>query len=224
MTKLVAFVGFKSSGKNTAALPLIEHHAFLPISFADALKDALAAIFSWPREMLEGITLDSRKWRETVDPWWSVRLGIPDFSPRWAMMNFGTDIMRKHFHSEIWVLNVERRIELAGNRPVVLTDARFPNEIALARKYSGKVIRIQRGPDPEWMHTAIRANAGNVYCIDAMQILRVHPSEYSWVGTDVDVTIRNDGNTEQLWAAVLDWLQVVIPPAGSDLMSEECRQ
>jgi hypothetical protein len=59
------------------------------------------------------------------------------------------------------------------------------------------------------MHTALRANAGNVYCEDAMKMLKVHTSEYAWVGSNVDVTIRNDGTTEELSNAVLDWLGLI---------------
>ena len=41
---LITFVGFKSSGKTTAAHALLADGYHL-LSFADALKDALAAIF-----------------------------------------------------------------------------------------------------------------------------------------------------------------------------------
>jgi hypothetical protein len=57
----------------------------------------------------------------------------------------------------LWVFNVERRI-LAVDGPVVLVDSRFPNEIALARRYGGRVVRIQRGADPGWTELATLAN------------------------------------------------------------------
>lgn len=208
MRQLIAFVGFKSAGKNTAAQLLVDHYDFTTLSFADAIKDALASIFCWPRDLLEGISAESRTWREIVDPWWATRLGIPEFSPRWAMMHFGTDIMRQHFHPQMWVLNIERRIELLADRPVALTDARFPNELALVRHFNGHVVRIQRGPDPNWMPIAARANAGSERDRQAMHALGIHPSEWSWIGCQVDATLPNDDGIAELRASVLGWCQL----------------
>ena len=206
MNRLIAFVGFKASGKNTAAQILVDHYDFVPLSFADAIKDCLAAIFCWPRELLEGVTPASRLWRETVDSWWAVRLEIADFTPRWAMMHFGTEIMRRHFNSQIWVANVERRIELVGDRPVVLLDGRFPNELALVRRRRGRVARIQRGADPDWMTTTDAATARH-----RARGAGVHESEYAWIGSTVDATLINDGSIAALQAGVLDWLGLTQP-------------
>ncbi|GAC1380655.1 MAG: hypothetical protein NVSMB40_20050 [Aquirhabdus sp.] len=206
MAPLITFVGFKSAGKNTAAMPLVEQHGFIPISFADAMKDSLAAIFCWDRELLEGITDESRAWRETVDDWWAKRLSIVGFTPRWAMRNFGTEVMRAHFNPEIWVFNVERRIMLLGDVPIVLIDARFPNEIKLARQFNGLVARIKRGPDPEWMSVAMRANQGST--VDRRRMAedyRIHESEWAWVNCEVDMTLPNDAAIIDLQHAVLRW-------------------
>lgn len=207
MNKLVAFVGFKASGKNTAANILIDR-GYLPISFADAMKDALAAIFCWDRFFLEGVTEASRQWRETVDPWWAERLGIAEFSPRWAMRYFGTEIMRQHFNQEIWVLNVTRRISLAGNQPVVLIDARFPNEIDLARKLNGAVARIKRGPEPEWFQDGLAAARGDAEAIARMtEQHEIHQSEWAWLAEPVDAVLMNDWSIDDLHTQVIKWLR-----------------
>jgi hypothetical protein len=198
--ELIAFVGFKASGKNTAAAALYPL-GYVPISFADALKDALAAIFCWERDLLEGITDASRAWREQVDHWWAEKLGIPHFTPRWAMKHIGTDVMRYHFNYDLWVHNVERRLVLL-DRPVVLIDGRFPNEIALARRYNGRVYRIKRGPDPDWRDLAIAANAGVMEARERLAVLDVHVSEYAWIGHPIDAEIANDGTIADLHAAV----------------------
>ena len=78
---IIGLVGFADSGKGTASRILIEQ-GWQPIAFADALKDALTAVFGWSRHLLEGDTVESRKWRETVDPWWAAKLSIPHFTPR----------------------------------------------------------------------------------------------------------------------------------------------
>jgi hypothetical protein len=204
MKNLIAFVGFKSSGKNTAAEALLPY-GYVAFSFADALKDALATIFCWDRVLLEGITQESRVWRETVDQWWADKLGIPHFTPRWAMQNFGTDVMRRHFHEQIWVFHIERRIMMLNDdASVVLTDARFPNEIMLAKRYNGKVIRIRRGPEPIWMDDAAAANWYDVPAYhQKMTDLGVHASEYAWIGCDLDATIENDGSIAVLQERLL---------------------
>lgn len=211
MRDLIAFVGFKSSGKNTAAEAL-RPYQYWALSFADALKDALAAIFCWNRFMLEGISEESRIWRETVDPWWAEKLGIPHFTPRWAMMNIGTEVMRQHFHYDLWVLNVEHRL-LNLDKSVMLIDARFPNEIDLARRYGGLVVRIKRGPEPAWMELAMTANQNQSPIIreNARMLLEakgVHSSEYAWIGGSIDMVIENDGTIDDLHRVVRQRLLV----------------
>ena len=213
MKNIISFVGFKSSGKNTAADALIPH-GYVPFSFADALKDSVAAIFCWDRQMLEGITEESREFRETVDVWWAEKLGIPHFTPRWMMQNFGTNIMRMSFHDDIWILNVERRIDVLAaealntNMSVVLTDVRFPNEVSMVKRRNGKVIRIQRGAEPLWMKTAARANGGNAMALAKIKELGIHPSEFAWIGTEFDGLIINDGTVSELHKAVLKYVDI----------------
>lgn len=200
MNRLIAFVGLQSSGKNTAAQALYPH-GFVPVSFADALKDALAAMFCWPRDLLEGITAESRAWREQIDPWWAERLGIPEFSPRWAMRHVGTDVMRRHFHEQIWVFNVERRL-IQIDAPVVLIDARYPNEIALAHRYGGHVEQIKRGADPWWLdmaRDAFRETNPQQRCmmLSSLETI-VHESEWAWLASDIDGVTHNDGSATDL--------------------------
>jgi hypothetical protein len=205
--QLITFVGFKSSGKNTAAEALLPF-GFVPLSFADALKDALASIFCWDRTLLEGITTESRLWREQGDPWWAAKLDIPHFTPRWAMTHFGTEVMRRHFNNDIWVFNVERRLNML-DAPAVIIDSRFPNEIAMARRYGGRVIRIQRGADPEWLPLAITANRDpepliRDYALKLLVHAGIHATEYAWIGTEMDATLVNDGTVDDLHVKVIE--------------------
>src|SRR6478752_160620 len=107
--QVISLVGFQNSGKDTAAQILIDQ-GFIPFSFAESLKDTLATIFCWEREMLEGKTLESRAWRETIDPWWAKELGIANFTPRFAMQHVGTDLFRKHFSDRVWIMNIKRKM------------------------------------------------------------------------------------------------------------------
>jgi hypothetical protein len=74
MTLVVGVLGFKGSGKDTVGDYLVQKHGFARDSFANPLKDAVAATFNWPRAMLEGDTKSSREWRELPDAWWENKL------------------------------------------------------------------------------------------------------------------------------------------------------
>ena len=74
---IIGFVGLIGSGKDTAADYLVNNRGFKRDSFAAPLKDAVANVFGWDRNLLEGATAESRHWREQTDLWWASRLGIP---------------------------------------------------------------------------------------------------------------------------------------------------
>lgn len=198
--QIVSLVGFKGSGKDSAGKHLIDNHGFVGFSFADSLKDAVASVFCWDRAMMEGDTPESRVWREQVDPWWAEKLGIPNFSPRMAMQLLGTNVFRDNFNQNIWILNVERRIlNLIGDRKVVLIDGRFPNELDLGRRYNSTVIRVKRGPEPEWFNEALWINT-TPFDQDRFDKLNdiVHVSEWAWIGQSIDHTIENDKTLKDL--------------------------
>ncbi len=196
---IICLTGFIGSGKGTAGRYLVEKNGYQTTSFADSLKDAVASMFRWPRELLEGDTAESREWREKVDPWWSKRFGRP-VTPRWALQYFGTDVVRMHFHTNMWIWSVERQISDYGDR-VVVTDARFPNEVNLIREMGGKVLWIRRPELPEWYDAALEQNQG-VGNAMTERYGHIHPSEWSWIGTGIDATIMNDGAISDLEKAV----------------------
>jgi len=80
MKLIVGLVGFKGSGKDTAANIFVSR-GFTKDSFAAPIKDAVAQIFSWDRELIEGATEESRAWREIPDSYWSAAFGC-DVMPR----------------------------------------------------------------------------------------------------------------------------------------------
>lgn len=196
--KVIGIVGFKNSGKDTSAGYMIQDFGYTKDSFAAPLKDACAAIFGWDRDMLEGETLESREWREIVDPYWSHKLGIDDFSPRKALQLVGTEKLREGLHEDIWILSLSRRVVKISDN-VVITDCRFPNEIEAIRKLNGSVIRIKRGPEPYWYKLAEEAMVKNLIGpLRELKRIGIHASEYSWVGSDIDYIIENDGSLEDL--------------------------
>lgn len=202
MTKLIGIVGWAGSGKDTAANFLVKNHNYRRESFASSLKDAVAAIFHWPRNMLEGHTEESRKWREEVDTWWAKRLGIPNLTPRYVLQHIGTDVLRREFHDDIWVASLEYHLMGQAGR-CVLSDVRFPNEVAMIKKLNGKIVHIMRGKSPEWFSNWYDDYEDLKHFMEKWHP-EVHPSEYMWTLTKFDRIIRNDGTLAELEAEVND--------------------
>ncbi len=180
---IIAVCGFQNAGKDTFANYLIQNHGFIKLSFASALKDIIAVLFSWDRNKLEGIKTEDRTWRETVDPWWSQQLDMPHLTPRFVMQYFGTDLFRNHFHPNIWVKAVERQILLNPTANYIITDCRFGNEIELVKQHGGILIHIARNL-PTWYH-----DYKNNLCVKPVE--GYHPSDISWIRYDFDHEISN---------------------------------
>ena len=190
---LIGLCGYIGSGKNAVAEMLVKNHGYEQDSFAKSLKDAVSAVFGWPRELLEGNTPDSREWREAPDTWWTEQLEMP-VSPRLALQEIGTEVFRGKYHNNIWVASLLRRV---GDRKVVVSDVRFPNEIKLIQEYGGKVIWVKRDM-PEWANTGMEASIGDENAVMTMQKLGIHSSEWAWTGSQFDYTINNDKGLQEL--------------------------
>lgn len=202
MKIIIGITGLISSGKDTIADYLTTYQGFKRISFAASLKDAVAAVFDWDRESLEGTTKASRVWREQKDEWWSNRLKM-DITPRWVLQYWGTDVCRNHFHNDIWVASVEHRL-LNSKEDIVITDCRFSNEVAAIKNAGGVAIRVQRGLNPEWYDSAIAYNRGPngnaSWALSKMKLdnMKIHASEYSSIGLKYDHVIENNGTIDSL--------------------------
>jgi hypothetical protein len=198
---LIATVGLIGSGKDTVADRLVTQYNFKRESFANTLKDAVAAVFGWDRKKLEGLTKEDRAWREQVDQWWAQRLNIPHLTPRWVLQQWGTEVIRRGFHDDMWVASLEHRL-LYNKQDVVISDCRFPNEVASIRNVGGKIIRVIRGEEPEWFPVAIEACLGDANAIVYLKQNNVHESEWAWANTVFDAVIVNDGTLEELYETV----------------------
>lgn len=200
---IIGICGLIGSGKDTIADYLVNIHEFRRESFAGSLKDAIAAIFNWDREMLEGRTKESREWREQRDQWWSERLGM-NITPRWVLQYWGTEVARRSFHDDIWIASIENKIRNSHDN-IVISDCRFPNEIKAIKKSGGIVIQVVRGDMPVWYELAKRANHGDTLALEELAKYNVHPSETAWIGTDFDAVIDNNFNGfDQLYGQVRD--------------------
>jgi len=214
MSKIIGICGFMGSGKDTIADYLVNNHEYRRESFANSLKDTVASMFNWDRDMLEGRSKSSREWREQVDAWWADRLGIPNLTPRWVLQYFGTDVVRQQFHDDMWIASLENRLAKSTD-DIVITDCRFPNELKAIRQAGGMVIRVKRGPEPEWYEFAEQYNKGPKQNIGwalskgrLIEEYKVHPSEYSWVGQEFDTILENDSSLDDLYDQIEIFLDV----------------
>ena len=202
---IVGITGFIGSGKDTVAKMLVEKGA-VQDSFAAPLKDLCASVFGWPRDMLQGDTVESRDFRETPDMYWTRKLGIDQFTPRLALQLLGTEIMRTHFNQDIWLDSLEYRIRKNEQQDtmVVVSDCRFKNELDLIKELNGIVVHVIRDELPEWYETAVHANKGSVPAKHTMEtrFAKVHAREWKWVGYDFDFVIKNSGTLEDLQTEV----------------------
>mgnify|MGYP003336303353 FL=1 len=203
---IIGICGFIGSGKDTAADYLVGFHGFRRDSFAGTLKDSVAAVFGWDRELLEGRTPEARAWREQVDAWWADRLGMTHLTPRWILQWWGTEVCRNHFHDDIWIAALQARLARRSDHTVI-SDVRFPNEIKAIKEQGGRIVWIQRGELPWWYDIAVKANAGNLDAQKVLQSHNIHACETAWVGTPFDETIGNNGTIEQLYSQLSNLVQ-----------------
>jgi hypothetical protein len=199
---IIGICGFIGSGKDTVADYLVNFHEFRRESFANTLKDAVSSVFGWDRTMLEGRTKEAREWREQVDPWWAERLAMPTLTPRWILQYWGTEVCRRGFHDDIWIASLENKLRTSKDS-VVISDCRFPNEIASIKNTGGKIIWVQRGELPDWYDLALAENLKNSEAAKfELTKRKVHASETAWVGTDFDHVIENNGTIDELYKKI----------------------
>ena len=181
---IIGLCGAQGSGKDTVANILISEYGFVKLTFASTLKDVVAILFSWPRDLLEGLTEESRLWRETVDDFWSAKLSIQNFTPRKALQMIGTDLFRIHFNNDIWISIVENKIStILKNNPntnIVISDCRFANEFSLIKQFTDShIIMILREKNK---------SINKLY----------HSSETEWVNYNFDAILQNDNSIDDL--------------------------
>ena len=175
---IVGLVGFIGAGKGTVRDTLVREYGYHGFAFADALKDAVATIFTWPRGLLEGDSNASRAFRERIDPWWSHKLGY-EVTPRLILQKMGTEACRHGIADNIWIAALEKRIH--GYDDVIISDCRFPNEIDFVRSAGGVILRVKRGKDPS-----------------TEQLANLHISETAWLPYEPDICINNNGTIDDL--------------------------
>ncbi len=130
---LIGLIGRKGSGKDTAAATLLQS-GYANVKFAGPLKAMLRALLAYQgvdeatiERMIEGDL------KERGTPY------LAGHSPRYAMQTLGTEWGRNIIADDYWV---SIAIQLASERPSVITDTRFPNEKDAIEAAGGSTIGI----------------------------------------------------------------------------------
>lgn len=181
---IIGFSGLAGSGKDSTANIIAKNHEnWVKISFAKAMKDAVAEMYGLPRDLLEGDTTESREWREKPNEFWSEKLGIENLTPRKILQSFGTDVIRNHISPDFWVFRLEYeldKLEKEGKN-ILITDVRFPNEAEMIRRHGGKIWHVFCGKTPKWFED---------YRIKHTIPKNIHESEYKWADVAPDIIIH----------------------------------
>ncbi|ATZ80931.1 monophosphate kinase [Bodo saltans virus] len=142
LPKIIGITGRKFTGKDTLGNYLVDTYGYTRLAYADALKDAVKAIFDFDDEQLYGNK------KEDIDEYWGI-------TPRQVLQFVGTDLFRNHIcellptmGKDIWINVIKRKISNMTKRnqdaKFVITDIRFPNELQAIKDLYGTTIKIQR--------------------------------------------------------------------------------
>lgn len=175
---IVGMMGYAQSGKDTVAARLVAAHGFRRYAFADALKRVALGI-----DPYVSVLDDYRKVRlsEVVEQFgWEAAKRVPEV--RRVLQHTGMTI-RDQLGADTWVKEVTR-LFYAEDMPIVVTDVRFPNEVAAIRRKGGILVRV------------VRPGTGPV---------NAHASETAVDDIRPDWTFTNDSTIPALHAAVDAW-------------------
>ena len=133
---IVGIHGKARSGKDTFADFVIEYakytNPFAKLSFADPIYNIVDIMFN----------VDSRsvKDKEELFPEW-------DLSLRYMLQTVGTEMGRHMISDDIWIRNMQYRIDHSPAPNIIIPDVRFENEAHFIRKSGGFIIFVERTSD-----------------------------------------------------------------------------
>lgn len=154
---ILAFTGYKGSGKSEAASYLVEHHDFVRVSFAAPLKESAAALLGvtvaeleeWKNDPRASVSLKA-DWFDSSDrspdPCW-VPGKVVTLSIRQFLQRYGTESHRDVFGDNFWVEQAMRHMQsliAMGRDRIVIDDCRFENEREALVARGGRIVRIDR--------------------------------------------------------------------------------
>jgi hypothetical protein len=177
---IIGLCGPAGSGKDTVRSILERKHGFVGLAFADPIHEMLKALLA---------TIDMR----TYGNYRSLKerpVPLIGASYREMAQTLGTEWGRKQIGENFWVAIAMHRVRMMkayGNRRIVISDVRFPNEMRAIREVGGRI----------WAITRTGVEPVNDHVSEAMARDAVHFA---------DRIISNDGTIEDLERAVSETL------------------
>lgn len=190
---VVLLTGFAQVGKDTFAKRLVEEHGFTRVAFADPMREALlrlnpnvyigSAIGNvyqwWAKSGSSSLYADLADLIKGVG-WDAAKIEVPDV--RKLLQRFGTEVGREMFGETFWVDLALKKIAEATTDYVVVTDARFENEVTHVRECLNASVRIH-------VVKILRPGVGSV---------NDHKSDAGLPDRCIDRIVWNDGSLHKL--------------------------
>ena len=130
--KLIGLSGKRGSGKNTVATMMQEaNHLYQEFGFANKLKYIASQLTGG------GYDMYSQQGKTEHIPEWGMTVGE-------LLQRLGTDAIRNGLHQQAWVLACFA--DIGEESYAIITDCRFPNEVAAIHERGGIVLRIEGDP------------------------------------------------------------------------------
>lgn len=147
--EIIGLSGFARSGKDEAAMILVEEYGFVQVAFADKLRDMIYELNPLVRQHWTGsITGESVSHnvflRDVIDKfgWGGYKETVYGDEIRRLLQRLGTEAGRKVLWDTIWI--DAALTGLRADAKVVVSDARFFNEFDAVRERGGYIWRIER--------------------------------------------------------------------------------
>lgn len=124
---IIGIVGRANVGKSTIAEYLNSNYNYEEITVASSLKDYVAKKYSLPRHLLEGKTIESRKWRE--------EFVVNNQTPRQLLQHIAT--YKRNIDPYYWTKRIK---VLDDDKNYVLSDCRFETDIEYLLSHKKSII------------------------------------------------------------------------------------
>lgn len=138
---LISLTGYAGVGKDEVGKVLVDRYGFRRLAFADRVRKMARAIDPYVQLYDGGVVrLSEILPDEDTSAAWSEIKKYPDV--RRLLQRIGTEAGRNVLYEDVWVESTLREVEPGEH--VVITDARFLNELQMTTDHGGLTWRIYR--------------------------------------------------------------------------------